>query len=468
MATAGQYRKFTSSYLALARQKLRPYQERVIESVQNKNAIVKMPTGSGKTIVAAEVVRRKLQRNKGRAALFLVPKHALVEQQAVVLQDWCSQETRVFQFMGGLSDPPKESGAVNVCIVSTPKAFHRLQQRKQDAFGWKEFGIVVFDEVHHLLKDHPYRDIALGLQEWHKKSIDLPDSVQILGLSASLTFCVEEKAIRKTLTRLCRELHIQQMESPSIQELEDGGYVHPHGRNVEMERCIETPEGVIEPSARKPHLMHQWFIKRVQDGTATPFTLKVWTVIKELEKRAKESVSTFQSPLSKAKLASWEAYAHKLALYKLENWYVALRLLVQSWEEEELLVMEWLKMTGAFDDVSCKESLEIKAIAEAPGNFFKLGRLRHHLLEKRKEKGKAFRCIVFVEQRITAVIVSHLINNDTLLSSLDLQSGYVTAHGSNITPTIQMTKKEATDAIQDFRTNQRNVIVATSVIEEVR
>jgi superfamily II DNA/RNA helicase len=82
---------------------MRPYQERVVDSIgSSNNAIVKLPTGSGKTIVAAELIKRRLEVDSSLAALFLVPAQDLVEQQAVVVRTWCPAETtEVFEFMGG-------------------------------------------------------------------------------------------------------------------------------------------------------------------------------------------------------------------------------------------------------------------------------------------------------------------------------------------------------------------------------
>ena len=149
-------------------------------------------------------------------------------------------------------------------------------------------------------------------------------------------------------------------------------------------------------------------------------------------------------------------------------WYTALRLLVQSWEEEELLVLQRVNMNQRFDNCPCTKPLELKRKSENPENFFKFGRLRHHLIHKRELKGGAFRCIIFVQQRLTAVILSHFINGDPDLSSLGLQSGFVAARESKITSSIKMIKQLVADTIESFRPNRLNVIVATSVIEEVR
>ena len=61
---------------------LRPYQTRMVQEVGRRNVIVKMPTGSGKTLVAAECMRLALQRCSSdgdcRHAVFLVPTRDLV------------------------------------------------------------------------------------------------------------------------------------------------------------------------------------------------------------------------------------------------------------------------------------------------------------------------------------------------------------------------------------------------------
>lgn len=468
--------------------RIRPYQQRIVNAVGRSNAIVKMPTGSGKTIVAAKITSENLKHHHqdvgsrgSSAALFLVPTRDLVDQQSAVMKNWCDVNTNVFLFTGDMTDPPLDEVANGkTCIVSTPKALLSLQNRKPETFGWQAFSLVVFDEVHHVLKDHPYRHIALGLKHWQSPSSESSRrKIQILGMSASLAYGVGDNTIRNTLNRLCNELQIEQMESPSMEELVEGGYIPQHGRNVEVEHVNEAPEGVVPAAERKPHLMHRSFMDRIERKTATPFALKLWEVVKHLEKTIVIADPSFCSPLVKAKLVSWEDYAHKRALqsgrnaptvYLLETWYIALRLIVQSWEEDEVLAMLWLKMNNAYGITQCPECDEIHEMAENPANASKLDRLRFHLVQKREMKGPGFRCILFVQQRITAVIISHFINNHPEMNQLGLRAGFVAARKSKITPNIKMTKAMVKSTIDDFKCDKSglNVIVATSVIEEVR
>ena len=101
---------------------------------------------------------------------------------------------------------------------------------------------MVFDEVHHVLKDHPYRIIAHGIKKWEK---DRSQRIQVIGLSASLTYAVEQKAVEQALSNLCHDLSVTRMISPSDEELLKSGYI-PMDDNIEtMKKPWHIPDGVI-------------------------------------------------------------------------------------------------------------------------------------------------------------------------------------------------------------------------------
>jgi glycine cleavage system regulatory protein len=66
------------------------------------------------------------------------------------------------------------------------------------------------------LKEHPYRVIAHRIKEWtttHDRKI------QIVGLSASLTYAVGHRAVENALNNLCDDLNVSKMISPTPEEL---------------------------------------------------------------------------------------------------------------------------------------------------------------------------------------------------------------------------------------------------------
>lgn len=355
---------------------LRPYQKKVVDAIGNENAIVKMPTGSGKTFVAAEFVLRDLNKSTqsdtssstdasnertGTAALFLVPTCDLVSQQKRALKAWIG-DYNVEEYFGGKTVPTAKFDV----LVSTPQAFLTLQQTetKKKWFSWSNYSAVVFDECHHVLKDHPYRIIAHSIKAWVKSQ---KQRVQVVGLSASLTYAVEHRAVEEALANLCHDLSITKMISPTEEELKKSGYV-PQDDSIEtISKPWDVPEGVIPEAARRPHEMHQQFMQRVHSDSTTKFAKKVLFVVRNIEAEIKLCEHTnngvcepFETPLGTIKLSTWEDYAYKMKrrsrkgsimveMYRLlEVWYVALRMIVQSWEEEEQLVLQWLIINDGF------------------------------------------------------------------------------------------------------------------------
>lgn len=115
---------------------LRDYQSRIAWECESENTLVVIPTGAGKTMIAAEVIKRLPPRG-----LFLVPTRILVEQQAKVLRSWNCGE--VGELKGG-EKLPHESFDV---LVATPEAFMAALESPAPHVQWSEFKVVVFDEV---------------------------------------------------------------------------------------------------------------------------------------------------------------------------------------------------------------------------------------------------------------------------------------------------------------------------------
>jgi ERCC4-related helicase len=321
---------------------------------------------------------------------------------------------------------------------------------------------------------HPYRNIAKHLLAWHRANDG--KKVQTLGLSASLTYNVSEVKIKETLNQLCTDLAIEVMLSPSMKELEADGYVPQYGRNIEVLRTDHSPEGVLPQSAREPHLMHKIFMKRIEEGSATVLASDVMQIVAHLEDEARMLFPDFVSPLAKKKLSKWESYAHKLSkMYaetedffsSLECWYVAVRVLVQTWEEECEIALQWLKMSNAMARLphsmqQASSVLCMEQCMQQDQHHTKLSCLECQIKLKKKRFGAQFRCIVFVQQRLTAMVVANFLN--TIDGTLN--AGFVASRGSSVTPSIKVTGQEVAAIIDSFKNGRSSVLVATSVIEE--
>ena len=66
----------------------RAYQTEVLDLASETNAIVLLPTGAGKTLIAVELIKRQSRALTpgGTIAVFIAPTKLLVRQQAGVLR----------------------------------------------------------------------------------------------------------------------------------------------------------------------------------------------------------------------------------------------------------------------------------------------------------------------------------------------------------------------------------------------
>jgi superfamily II DNA or RNA helicase len=128
--------------------KLRPYQQEALEAVRasykrkHRKVLVVMPTGTGKTVLFAEISRLA----KG-PVLVLAHRQELVEQAREKISKWCDDVVAVEmasrrEFTRPLGERPK------IAVASIQTIGRRLASIPRDAFR-----IVVVDEAHHSTSD---------------------------------------------------------------------------------------------------------------------------------------------------------------------------------------------------------------------------------------------------------------------------------------------------------------------------
>jgi DNA repair protein RadD len=143
---------------------LRPYQETAIAMVWEAirrgkmRPIIELPTGAGKTRVAAAIIRRALVKNK--RVYFVVPVLSLIDQTITAFEQEGISDIGVMQGAHPRTDP---EAAVQICTCQT---LIRREIRKRD--------LVIVDECH--LQFEKIRE-WLGDPAWER--------VPFIGLSAT-------------------------------------------------------------------------------------------------------------------------------------------------------------------------------------------------------------------------------------------------------------------------------------------
>lgn len=444
---------------------LRSYQTRIVAKALKANSIVVLPTGAGKTLIAAELILQY-----GTPALFLVPTVMLVEQQEAALRNWTQLDVK--PYCGGTRLPTSFE-----VLVSTPKAFEAAQEIfHNEHLQWDMMKTIVFDEVHHVLKEHPYRKLAFSL---HRNAA----RPRVLGLTASYTYAIGEKETKSALQRMCNELRVTNLETASFEELRTGGYhaaeIKPEIPHAEMKH--EVPEGVLPVEDRRPHLMMRTFFDRVLAGEATAFAHLLTKCVLQLEVVMTGLDPTFiPSVQSGHALRQWSTTAHRHAglttgnnrvlFQQMEQWYEALRQLVVSWEEGEYASVLFLRM------FKCDTEAMIRLWPRPAGNvithfwqrvptkFARLDNLKTVLIDKHRRMD-SFRGILFVQQRASTHILEYFIGSDPELSAL-FHTTCLYAASSPATPSLNITRAQGRIRMQQFSSGAVNLLITTVVAEE--
>ena len=123
---------------------LRPHQERALEALHaslatgHRRPMLQMPTGAGKTLLAAHIIRRAL--DKGKRVAFTVPAISLIDQTVAAFE---AEGIFCIGVMQGIHERTNREQPVQVCSVQT------IARRKRP-----EVDLVIVDEAHQLHREY--------------------------------------------------------------------------------------------------------------------------------------------------------------------------------------------------------------------------------------------------------------------------------------------------------------------------
>ena len=209
----------------------RAYQVNIAKACLGRSTLVVVPTGMGKTVIAAMVIAETLRRRGGRI-LFLAPTKPLVEQHAASLKEILTVD-RIALFTGEATSPEEREllWRENKIIVSTPQVIRN--DLRAGRFGLEEVSLIVFDEAHRAVGNYAYVDVAAAYKEVRDRLV--------LGMTASPGSSAEK------ILEVCGNLGITAVEIRTEYDADVVPYVH----GLAFERIpIEAPDVSKEIRAR--------------------------------------------------------------------------------------------------------------------------------------------------------------------------------------------------------------------------
>ncbi|ROT40524.1 RNase3 domain-containing protein [Sodiomyces alkalinus F11] len=415
----------------------REYQMEIFERAKKKNIIAVLPTGSGKTLIAAMLLRHCLEKeiadrhagNPKRTAFFLVEKVALVNQQHAVLE--CNLDYPIARLCGAMLDPSWhqddwqrqwDDHMVVVCTAAIlqsclAKSFIRIDQ----------VNLLVFDEAHHAKGNHPYARI---IKDFYVSERDLTRRPRIFGMTASPVDAQTD--ISTAAIRLEGLLHSE------IATIPDDAFSYKDVQN-DINDHVLMFDYLPEPFTTPLHLKIQNLVRRnrlfsgaLTFSHASSAVLGPWCVDRFWQLLLTEEMIS--------RLAAKTRLDFDLALFG----------------QTESAAVDQLRQVirgHSFSEVSrSKDHLSSKVIALLD------------LLQDRFRNPTSDKCIIFADQRNTAILLADLLRQSGVVVN-NLQAAPLVGGQADAGP-FSMSYPDQVDTILRFKRGHHNCLVATSVAEE--
>ena len=201
----------------------RTYQVNIAQACLERSTLVVLPTGMGKTVIAAMAIAETLRRRGGKI-LFLAPTKPLVEQHAASMRELLIVD-RIALFTGEATSPEERDllWRENKVIVSTPQVIRN--DLRAERFSLEDVSLVVFDEAHRAVGDYAYVDVAAAYKETAGRLV--------LGMTASPGSSAEK------ILEVCSNLGITAVEIRTEYDADVVPYMH----ELEIQRIpVEAPD----------------------------------------------------------------------------------------------------------------------------------------------------------------------------------------------------------------------------------
>lgn len=160
------------------------------QTAGRRRAVVSLPTGGGKTRVAAEAVVRLVLRGDGRrTALWIAQTDELCEQAVQCFRQlWVNvgepgEDLRVVRLWGGQRNPAPPEGDEATVVIASIQTLNSRSGRLE--LAWiAQSGIVIIDECHHAIASS-YTDLLRWLDVQVGSERAREREAPVLGLSAT-------------------------------------------------------------------------------------------------------------------------------------------------------------------------------------------------------------------------------------------------------------------------------------------
>jgi Fanconi anemia group M protein len=226
----------------------RDYQKNIVTRCKNKNSLVVLPTGLGKTIIGILLIANRLKKYSKAKIIILSPTRPLVSQHKTSCEKFLDIDLdEITSFTGKI--PPEKRIILfqnSKIIISTPQVIKNDLIRGR--YDLRQVSLLIFDEAHKTKGNYAYNFIS-------KEYIDTCTDPLILGLTASPGKNYER------IQQICDNLYIENIIFKNYQDKDVKDYIYDIDTFIHL---IDLPIKLRELSAVWYNLFEiylSWFFK---------------------------------------------------------------------------------------------------------------------------------------------------------------------------------------------------------------
>lgn len=421
----------------------RDYQEKIFETCLNKNCLVVLPTGLGKTLIALMLTIERMKKFPGEKVVFLAPTKPLAEQHLNYFKKHLPELFAEMQLFTGIIKSEKRQKIWKTAdiIFSTPQCI--ANDLKNNLYDLSEVCLLVEDEAHKCIKNYDYNYIA---QQYKKQA----EHQRVLGLTAS------PGSEKSKIKEICKNLSIEEVELRT----RDSDDVKKYLQKREFEKInLDFPlefEKIREPLKK---IFNDYIIELRSRKLLFGFASK--TELINLQKKISFAISrgkkNYNYLLGMSACAQAIKLQHALELLEtqtLKSFNEYLKNLVEQANKNQSRGVVKLVSKPEFNFVFKKTEDMLKKNIEHP----KIKKLIEIIKKEKNEDAKA-KIIIFTQFRDTASLISEKINKIGKIKS-EIFIGQTLKKG------IGLKQKEQKKIINEFSLGKIDILCATCIGEE--
>ncbi|MBS3176287.1 DEAD/DEAH box helicase [Candidatus Woesearchaeota archaeon] len=422
----------------------RLYQEAIFATCTEKNTLVVLPTGMGKTLIAMMMAAHRLKHYPNSKILFVAPTKPLVEQHLQSFKKNFAMEENKLALFTGFVAPEKRAKLWETAqiIFSTPQGLENdVISQKIHLNG---VSLIIFDEAHRAVGDYDYVFLA---KQYAKNA----QNARILALTASPGSDLEK------ITEVCQNLFIEAVEIRT----EDDPDVKPYIQEVDIDWVkVTLPESFLQV---KKYLqlciqLKMEFLKRIGVAQRSDLSkIELLGLQKSIHAQLAEGERSPEILRGLSVVAEVIKAEHALELLETQG-IAALQKYFEKLTNEGMhaktKAAKNLMLDSNFRTAITKSEQLFKENIEHP----KLGELQRIIKEKLERDNKQ-KIIVFANYRDSAVKIKETL--DTIHGCYSRIFVGQAKKGNT-----GLSQKEQREIIQEFTDGMFQILIATSVAEE--